>query len=124
MKHDARGRPRIWSDEWALALLVRAARRLGRTPYVNELKAMHCPTVGFYKRRFGSFRKAVELAGLTPNPEGGRLSVWIDPEKAARLTEEKRRYWGSVERSETAKDLPRHGLATWTHPYAKQQRSA
>lgn len=53
------------SDEELLSLLVKKAEKLGRTPTKREVDVdPDMPSVGVYVRRFGSFAKALELAGL------------------------------------------------------------
>jgi hypothetical protein len=41
----------------------------------------------------------------------------IDPVKAEALTREKQAWWSRTERSDVP---PKHGLLTWTHPYARR----
>ena len=64
-------RPTVWgkvSNEDLLELLSLKAQALGRTPTVRDVKAdPDMPSEALYKRRFGSFNMALELAGLNPN---------------------------------------------------------
>jgi len=53
------------SDEDALWLLRNKADNLGHTPTMSEVNAdRNMPSSGFYAARFGSFLRALGLAGL------------------------------------------------------------
>jgi superfamily II DNA or RNA helicase len=58
----------IISDEKALGLLKTFAETLGKTPSISDIdNNKQIPSVAIYYRRFGSFTRACELAGLKPN---------------------------------------------------------
>jgi hypothetical protein len=61
---------RKWSDEALLQLLVDLHGTLGYTPGVVDLGNHSPPGHSVYFKRFGSLRRAQELAGLTPNAYG------------------------------------------------------
>lgn len=127
MKHG--GRRTRWSRADALGALQSLAAELGRAPYAREMGTRRCPSTQFFKKHFGSCRKAMLAAGLTPNPEGGRAIhpgkirhpekrhlqlVALDPSKADAVTRAKRDYWSQVESG-------KHGLTGWRHPYASRR---
>lgn len=129
MKHG--GRRRKWTEENAIEALRSLGLRLGRTPFAREIGTTRCPSIRVFRRYFGTMRAAMLLAGLTPNPEGGRAIhpgkirhpekrhmalVPIDPAKADAVTRAKRDYWSELARG-------KHGLSGWTHPYARRRAS-
>jgi ribosomal protein S27AE len=61
---------RKWTDEALLQLLVDLHKELGYTPGVVDLLNHSPPGHSIYYQRFGSLRRAQELAGLTPNAHG------------------------------------------------------
>lgn len=57
----------MYSDEELLEMLEENSRRLGRIPTLEDLNnGANMPCASTYKRRFGSIRNALELAGLDP----------------------------------------------------------
>lgn len=54
-------RPRKYTDEQLLDAIRSAAKRLGRPPYKGET----VPSATAFVHRFGSWGRAVQLAGLT-----------------------------------------------------------
>ena len=63
---------RHYTDRYLLEALARAADDLGRTPTWGEFRAMEgVPGMDAYRDRFGSWREALRLAGLTPRSRGG-----------------------------------------------------
>jgi hypothetical protein len=52
-----------------LVLLRRFAKKLNRTPKVDEL-GKDCPTASWYRSRWGTYNKSVLEAGLTPRKRG------------------------------------------------------
>lgn len=60
------------TDAELLAHLRSLAKRLGVTPGSRDLVAASPPGHVVYFQRFGSLRRAQELAGLRPNPVGGK----------------------------------------------------
>lgn len=92
------GRPRVYSDDQLLATIRAQAHELGRTPYHYEARPNH----NCYIRRFGSWRRAVELAGLVPRPQGGSRSKHCAAPVNRTLVEEterKRLFWLTQDRS-------------------------
>lgn len=55
---------RKYTTEFLIEALQRVAQELGRTPYASDMKG---PTQNTYVNRFGSWRKAILAAGLTPS---------------------------------------------------------
>lgn len=64
---------RMLSSEELLSQLRRLALVLDHTPRMTDFGAPY-PSHHVYYSRFGSLLSAQKLAGLTPNPRGGRVS--------------------------------------------------
>lgn len=59
------------SDDEMLNLLIKKAKKIGFTPSSKEVNEdPNMPNTSSYEKRFGSYNKAVEKAGLTPNKKG------------------------------------------------------
>ena len=89
-----------YSDDQLLKLLAKAAKKLGRTPRLSDVEGMDgYPHPQIYRNRFGSFRAAVQRAGLEP-----RTAEWseLTDEEALELL---RRAAERIDRSPTQKDL-------------------
>jgi hypothetical protein len=118
------GRKKEYTDEEILGALRAFYEKHGRAPYKREQRGMQCgvPSSATLVQRFGTTAKALRKAGVPPNTPGS----WsvpvvvlppIDPVKAEALTREKQAWWSRTERSDVP---PKHGLLTWTHPYARR----
>ncbi len=74
-KHYGKGvvdKPQTLSGEYLLEKLQAKAELLGRTPTMKEMDDdSSMPHSSTYPRKFKSYSKACELAGLTPNKIGG-----------------------------------------------------
>lgn len=74
----------MWTNEAMLEALRDLASELGETPSSKQINAQPCeriPTAAMFFRRFGSLRKAQELAGLIPNERLRRTYVKTYPEE-------------------------------------------
>jgi hypothetical protein len=119
------GRKKEYSDEEILGALRAFYEKHGRAPYKREQRGMQCgvPSSSTLAQRFGSAPRAFRLAGVPTNSPGSwnnapRIELPpIDPVKAEALTREKQAWWSRTERSDVP---PKHGLLTWTHPYARR----
>jgi hypothetical protein len=60
-------KPRRFSDEELLEMLVSLSEKIGKTPSKNDVKQYLTFTADVYKHFFGSYRNAVVAAGLEPN---------------------------------------------------------
>lgn len=106
------GRPVYWTPERSLEALTQIAADLGRAPTVRELGTRQCPSVKYFQKYFGSWTRALKLAGLKPNTAGMKPIPRIDAQKAAEITRRKQAFWANGGKQPT----------TWVHPY--RQRSA
>jgi hypothetical protein len=74
----------VWTNEAMLAALRNLASELGETPSSKRINAQpseRIPTAAMFYRRFGSLRKAQELAGLVPNERLRRTYVKTYPKE-------------------------------------------
>ena len=61
-----------WTREELIELLVKLGEKLGRTPKMEDLNAAEdMPSNSTYKEYFGSWNKALEMAGFKPNLKRG-----------------------------------------------------
>jgi hypothetical protein len=85
---DARGVPppnprEEWSDDQIIGALQRFHNDFGRPPKTRECKALHgLPSPATVRKRFGSFAKALQAAGMTPPTLGLRRKRWSAVEAA------------------------------------------
>jgi len=68
------GAGRRHTDDFLLQEMRRLALTLDRTPAMNDFGAPWPGHTNYY-RHFGSLRRAQELAGLTPNTQGGYWKI-------------------------------------------------
>jgi hypothetical protein len=61
------GPPEVYSNEILLDYLKELAAVLGRVPTVKEIDDAGRYSCALYYKRFGTLRKAIELAGMVPN---------------------------------------------------------
>jgi hypothetical protein len=104
------GRPVYWTPERSLDALRRLAAELGRSPTSREIGTSHCPSTKYFQKYFGSYNRALRLAGLETNNAGMKPLAKIDPAKAAEITRRKMSYWANGGKEPTA----------WVHPYARR----
>lgn len=80
------GEPRKYSDEELLDMLRQLSKELGRTVTVPDVDHEEgYPDSSTYVRRFGSWNKAKEKAGLATRGKGKRGTHYTDEELAAKL---------------------------------------
>ena len=67
--------------EYILKLLKRRIKKknLSRAPSHLELKTSELPTIDLYKKHFGSYSKACELASVKPMFGSGLPKEWVNP---------------------------------------------
>ena len=110
------GRQRVWTDAQLLDILRQTTRALGRLPIRREMRSPHATV---YIVRFGSWKKAVKRAGLTPRKCGVTVRRPGHSPKPIDIREYWQREDPSLFRTERS-DVPPHGIPNWTHPYARR----
>lgn len=71
---------RKYTKEELIEILQQRANELGRSPQKSEVKQ-----AGIIARRFGSFKKGLEAAGLTPNNKRKNKSLNLKLEMGEKI---------------------------------------
>lgn len=108
-----RGPQNPWGDDEILEALGRHSRLLGRSPRLKDwiLAGEDHPAGQTVQRRFGSWSRALGLAGLQPR-KGGRVPYWTKSRIVVALQEESVKRGHAPTSTDWAKSAPAHPSAS------------